>query len=1327
VLAELKGSLPNDNTVIALFMPDMPTQTDPAHAFLASLLGQLLTRVPTADIPQVILDGLNATNPPLPSVNVIKEALGQLLRSFKRVYLILDNLGDYWDQGALPLWTVIMGPRFANLRLLLTMQTFQNPSMTTSCTVCGKEELLVYWHCTTCKGGNFDACSTCHERRLSCQNPSHRCVLTDVQKEKAVVDVDSFYPHAIPDIDFARRIDLKLLTINQRNQSRAEAGGLLMTQYDSIFDDISSNPHERLIIKALDIVYHALRTLTVDEFLAAISLSQDLSVSDISQIITWTGGLMKVSMDAGGVFCVQLFDISLTEHLQRKKDKLFALGHTTLAKACLQVLSTQASPTELIPTGKTKPLGSSLYDYAVCTWGSHLRACPPSPILEDMALRYLRDDEKLNLGTLTAYTVQPEAMAYGFDTGDGLAAVHVCSLFGLTSLLQRLPTTELDRPARGTGRTPLAYACRMGHVDTVMFLLESGANLGSRSADGLIVNAGSGSALGRASTHGHVKIVQLLLDAGADVNSQDSAAENSGETPLMSASEMGHTDIAKSLVEHGADLNAQDCVARSFGETPLISASRMGHASIVKLLLESGADPNLKTAVGSTALHEAIKSGVVPVVEVLLRWPDVKLTSITSREGEIVSLLTSLFQLRSLDILKLALTRDDLDINEKDQNGRTTLWWLLSASHDEYDSDFQLGAAKLIIQHPRCDANVVDLAGRTYVMRFLNARILNAELLGLLLEHSVDIDREDEDGETAIFHAVTLRYSMQMTSVLIDHGADLTVKDSRGQGLLHRLVTDLDGVQDLQHLDLLLERNPALKDSRDEDGRTALHLALILDKLDLAKELLARGTIVDLRDRSGKTPLDVACQLGHTSVVAELTENVIHRSILGTPFEDSGMAALEIVSFAHKSLRMNEFEHALIYLIEGRSLRSARHPKLIGLVEYTRSLLNLQQNRVLFAQEQVSAYFEQTRDRWFPSGQANMAFACLRVLTSEKLPTESAVDWVFSPLYRYAACEWAKHVYAYSPKLALVDDLAVRYLKDTRRLDMGNKVAFGSVGQSGLDALHICSMFGLTSTILRLWAHPHGSELNINSQTNDHKRTPLVYAASMGHLDTLKLLLELGADPYLTTTEGCTALCEALKQDRRLIVAHFLDSPTLRLDTMITGNIRATALMQIQDFTSVELVRALLKRPDIDVNESDGRGFTVLSHLLMNSSKHEPAFRAEVAQLIVEAPGFDMSAVDAQGKGYAQQLLDGPDFHEELLLVLLEHGIDLGHRDHEGKNAMSYAIARHSTTSAIRLLLDHGAGTNEEGSTLRELMQLIPSYRNHGIHGVQSASHSYWT
>ncbi|KAI4757844.1 hypothetical protein E4T52_10092 [Aureobasidium sp. EXF-3400] len=589
-----------------------------------------------------------------------------------------------------------------------------------------------------------------------------------------------------------------------------------------------------------------------------------------------------------------------------------------MALACLTVLMSQAIPTDAGGTGNWAT--GSLFGYAACTWGQHLRACSPNPVLEDMAMKYLEDNEKLNLGILTAYTLQPEDMAFGFDAGEGLAAAHVCSIFGLTNLLQRLPTAELYREASSTGRIPLAYASRMGYVDTVDFLLNPHAASSSESAGALRVKAGMASALRLASIHGRDKVVQLLLFRGADVNAKDSAAKVSGETSLISAARMGHTDIVRLLLEHGADVNAKDSGDDGPRETPLISASRRGHADIVRLLLEHGANPNSESAgrlvdlgdahgrtslayacrmghvdtvkllldhgadpvldygaqfndthdVGFTVLHEAIKSRQLPVVEALLRSPVVKLTPIILGESETVSFLMSLLQLGSLDILTLALARDDLDVNEKDHNGRTAVWWLLSSSRDKYDPEFQVDAMRLIVQHPKCDINAVDLGGRTYVMRLLDVRILNVKLLSLLLENGADVNHVDEDGETAIFHAVTIRYSLEITSLLILHGADLTIKNRWGQSLTHRLVADMEDSQDLQYLDLLLERKPELIGTQDERGRTPLHLALVFGKTDIAKELLARAADDKVLDKFGRAPFDVACQYGRTALLPQL-------------------------------------------------------------------------------------------------------------------------------------------------------------------------------------------------------------------------------------------------------------------------------------------------------------------------------------------------------------------------------------------------------------------------------------------------------------------------
>jgi hypothetical protein len=433
----------------------------------------------------------------------------------------------------------------------------------------------------SCKGGNHDACSTCWEGGLGCDNPSHRRVLSDVQKEKAVVDVVSLYPQALPSTSFARHTDPELLRINQRNQPQAEAEKVLTVLYDFIFDDISRDPHKQSINEALDIVYHALRALTVVDLLDAMSLSQGSVVADVMQLRTWTGDLIRVSTNAGGPSSVQFFNDSLIRYLHQKKNVLFPQGHSALATACLQVLLAQGYLPELDPgeddelpeldpveqeitleldrvkaakslvryaSGKSTA-ASSLYGYAACLWGRHLLACSPNSVLEAMAIRYLQDDKKLKLGCLTAYILQPKYMAYGFDTGGGLAPVHVCSIFGLTNLLLRLPPAELDKPVAYTGQTPLTYACGMGHVDTVMLLLKFGADPNPSVTGELSGDAGPFSRSGLASVLGHKKPVQLLLDADVDARFQHSAAETSRESPLIYASRMGHTHIARLLLK----------------------------------------------------------------------------------------------------------------------------------------------------------------------------------------------------------------------------------------------------------------------------------------------------------------------------------------------------------------------------------------------------------------------------------------------------------------------------------------------------------------------------------------------------------------------------------------------------------------------------------------------------------------------------------------------------------------------------------------------------------------------------------------------------------
>ena len=175
----------------------------------------------------------------------------------------------------------------------------------------------------------------------------------------------------------------------------------------------------------------------------------------------------------------------------------------------------------------------------------------------------------------------------------------------------------LDYPLAPTPwATPLCYALKGGDVETVTYLIESGARI-----------EGIEEALFKAAAK-HWEKVRLLLENGANpqkiqpvfpdegklfelvssygVSPPDVEAISARLVYLCRGDRGGNPDEVKRLLRLGADVDYRD----SQGKTALHRASRAGFTVTMRILLEHGASVNIEDTKGETPLFDAIRSTI---------------------------------------------------------------------------------------------------------------------------------------------------------------------------------------------------------------------------------------------------------------------------------------------------------------------------------------------------------------------------------------------------------------------------------------------------------------------------------------------------------------------------------------------------------------------------------------------------------------------------------------------------------------------------------------------------------------------------------------------
>jgi ankyrin repeat protein len=191
-----------------------------------------------------------------------------------------------------------------------------------------------------------------------------------------------------------------------------------------------------------------------------------------------------------------------------------------------------------------------------------------------------------------------------------------------------------------------------------------------------------------------------------------------------------------------------------------------------------------------------------------------------------------------LALIELLLQRG-ADPNARDSAGQPPIFYAESSSDN---TDGSLDILNLLILYG-ADATLRDNQGNTAL--FNNKSI---KMLGAFLKLGVDVNAFNNDGQSALLCASGNKKVMKF---LIDHGADVNIRDDKGSTALH--IASTSEVGDVPSINCLLLYGADIE-ARDADGRTPLFFAAGSHFFRGVRALLKAGANVNARDNQGQTP-----------------------------------------------------------------------------------------------------------------------------------------------------------------------------------------------------------------------------------------------------------------------------------------------------------------------------------------------------------------------------------------------------------------------------------------------------------------------------------------
>lgn len=357
-----------------------------------------------------------------------------------------------------------------------------------------------------------------------------------------------------------------------------------------------------------------------------------------------------------------------------------------------------------------------------------------------------------------------------------------------------------------------------------------------------LVLDGSSSLLHLAVEAGQEECVKWLLLYNANPN----LTNKKGSTPLHVAIEKKIKSIVELILARKINVNAKD----EDQWTALHFAAQNGDEFSTRMLLDKNASLNEVDFEGRAPIHIACQHGQEQIVRILLRRGvnvDIK-----GKDGW-VPLHYAAWQ-GHLSIVKLLGKQPGVNVNAQTADGRTPLH--LAAQRGHYR------VARILLEL-QCNVNIQNVLLQTAL--HVAAETGHTSTSRLLLNRGAEIEVATAEGCTAL-HLASRHGHLATTKLLLDEMANVLARGPLNRTALHLAAEN-------GHAEVVEELvNSENVNDLDEEGLTSLHLAARGGHAKTVEILLKHGALPDLQSLKCQTPLQLAKQIGNSSVVMLLSE-----------------------------------------------------------------------------------------------------------------------------------------------------------------------------------------------------------------------------------------------------------------------------------------------------------------------------------------------------------------------------------------------------------------------------------------------------------------------